>query len=224
MARLARVVVPKVPHHITQRGNRSQESFFNEDDYRAYISLMAASCRQHGVEVWAYCLMCNHVHMLAVPDDPDNLRSAIGEAHRRYTRAINARNNWHGHLWQERFSSFPLDEPYLLAAAHHVELNPVRVGITADPISYPWSSAKSHVLGLDDELVKVKPLLNMVPDWKTFLLVGIDERDKEYQLIRKHEKTGRPLGEIEFVRKVEMTCNRVLCKQKPGPKRKDGEK
>ncbi|MRR18143.1 MAG: transposase [Deltaproteobacteria bacterium] len=224
MARLARVVVPKVPHHITQRGNRSQESFFNDDDYRAYISLMAASCRQHGVEVWAYCLMCNHVHMLAVPDDPDNLRSAIGEAHRRYTRAINARNNWRGHLWQERFSSFPLDEPYLLAAAHHVELNPVRVGVTDDPVSYPWSSAKSHVLGQDDELVKVKPLLDMVPDWKTFLLVGFDEKDKEYQLIRKHQKTGRPLGDSEFVRKVEQTCNRVLSKQKPGPKRKDGRK
>ena len=221
MARIARVVVPGIPHNVAQRGNRSQDCFFNEDDYREYVTLMAASCRLNGVEVWAYCLMCNHVHLIAVPDEPANLRSAIGEAHRRYTRMINDRNNWRGHLWQERFSSFPLDESNLLVAAHYVELNPVRAQLTTDPMSYPWSSAKSHVLGKDDELVKVQPLLDMVPDWQAFLLEGIEEKAKEYCRIRKHERTGRPLGDETFVKKIEKTCNRVLCKQKPGPKRKD---
>ena len=114
MARIARIVVPKMPHHITQRGNRRQKAFFNEGDYREYIALMSASCNLHGVEIWAYCLMCNHVHLIAVPEKPESLRHAIGEAHRRYTRAINFRNKWRGHLWQERFASFPMDEKYLL--------------------------------------------------------------------------------------------------------------
>jgi len=93
MARIARIVVPGMPHHITQRGNRRQESFFKEDDYQEYISLMSESCRIYGVEIWAYCLMTNHVHLIAVPENTESLRSAIGEAHRRYTRLINFRQN-----------------------------------------------------------------------------------------------------------------------------------
>ncbi len=222
MVRIARVVVPRNPHHVTQRGNRAQDCFFNEDDYREYVALMAASCQLHGVEVWAYCLMCNHVNMIAVPEETAHLRSAIGEAHRRYTRMINGRNKWRGHLWQERFSSFPLDEAYLLVAAHYVELNPVRAQLTDDPCSYLWSSAKCHVLGQDDELVTVKPLLDLVPDWSAFLQKEIKEED--YEQIRLHERTGRPLGDEFFIQKVETSCNRILCKQKPGPKRKVSEK
>lgn len=195
IVRIARVVVPKNPHQVTQRGNRSQDSFFCEDDYREYIALMAASCRLHGVEVWAYCLMCNHVHMIAVPEESAYLRSAIGEAHRRYTRMINHRNGWRGHLWQ--FSSFPVDEAYLLVAAHYVELNPVRASLTSDPCSYPWSSAKSHVMGRDDELVTVKPLLDLVPDWNAFLQHKMKEED--YERLPVHERTGRPLGDEVFM-------------------------
>ena len=126
MARLARIVVPGMPHHVTQRGNRWQPTFFAEEDYAAYLELMSERCREEGVEIWAYCLMPNHVHLIAVPKREDSLRRAIGEAHRRYTRRVNLREGWRGHLWQERFSSFVLDEPYLLTSARYVELNPVR--------------------------------------------------------------------------------------------------
>jgi putative transposase len=217
MARIARIVVPNIPHHITQRGNRRQESFFKDDDYREYISLMSASCRLHGVEIWAYCLMSNHVHLIAVPGKAESLRSAIGEAHRRYTRLINFRQNWRGHLWQDRFASFPMNESHLLAAARYVELNPVRAGVTRDPSTYPWSSAKSHIFGKDDEFVKVKPLLELVPDWKNFLKEGIGEED--IKRIRQHERTGRPLGDNKFIKKIERTVDRVLTKKKPGPKK-----
>jgi len=217
MARIARIVVPGIPHHITQRGNRRQETFFKEDDYREYISLMSASCRLHGVEIWAYCLMSNHVHLIAVPEQDESLRSAIGEAHRRYTRSINFRQNWRGHLWQERFASFPMNERYLLAAARYVELNPVRARITKDPSSYLWSSARSHILDEDDALVRVKPLLDLVPDWKNFLNEGIAEND--IKCIRQHERTGRPLGDDRFITKIERAVDRVLSKKKPGPKK-----
>ena len=83
MARLARLVVPGMPHHITQRGNRRQQTFFNDGDYAAYLKLMAEGCRQRAVEVWGYCLMPNHIHLIAVPPSEEGLRLAIGEAHQR---------------------------------------------------------------------------------------------------------------------------------------------
>ncbi|MEW5980395.1 MAG: transposase, partial [Acidobacteriota bacterium] len=144
MARLARVIAPGVPHHVTQRGNRRQQTFFCDDDYREYIALVSEWCAKHCVRIWAWCLMPNHVHLIAVPSSPESLARAIGEAHRRYTRRINFRENWRGHLWQERFASFPLDENYLLAAARYVEMNPVAAGLVAHPGEYPWSSARAH--------------------------------------------------------------------------------
>ena len=106
MARIARVVVPGCPHHVTQRENRRQETFFEDDDYRTYMEFMAQWCDECGVEVWAYCLMPNHVHLIVVPSDEEGLAGAIGEVHRRYTRGVNFRGDWRGHLWQGRFASF----------------------------------------------------------------------------------------------------------------------
>src|SRR5262249_20206153 len=139
MARLARVVVPGVPHHITQRGNRRQRTFFCDEDYHCYLELMAQWCGAHEVEVWAYCLMPNHVHLIAVPRTAEGLTRAIGEAHLRYSRMITFREKWRGHLWQGRFASYVLDEPYLPTAARYVELNPVRAGLIESPSRYRWS-------------------------------------------------------------------------------------
>src|SRR4030042_2517893 len=108
MARIARVVVPGFPHHVTQRGNRRQRVFFSDSDYEAYIDLMSEWCKKYRVEIWAYCLMPNHIHLIATPKTKDGLCRAIGEAHRRYTREINFRKKWHGYLWQGRFASFAM--------------------------------------------------------------------------------------------------------------------
>ena len=177
MARLARVVAPGVPHHVTQRGNRRQETFFGKADYRAYLELMAEWCGRCAVEIWAYCLMPNHVHLIATPKTQDGLRRAIGEAHRRYTRRVNGREDWTGHLWQGRFTSFPMDETHLLAAARYVELNPVRARLMKRAQDYPWSSARAHLAGGDDKLVKAGPLLALVGDWAGFLAAGLAEAD-----------------------------------------------
>ena len=114
MARIARVVAPGIPHHITQRGNRRQPTFFQSSDYQLYLDLALKFSAKHGVQIWAYCLMPNHVHLIAVPEQEDSLAKAISEIHRRYTRAINFRMDWRGHLWQGRFHSFPMDQDYLL--------------------------------------------------------------------------------------------------------------
>ncbi len=129
---------------------------------------MSEWCSRCKVVIWAYCLMPNHVHLIAVPESEDGLRRAIGEAYRRYTRRVNFREGWRGHLWQGRFCSFPMDETYLLTAVRYVELNPVRARLCSKPQEYPWSSAAAHFTGSDDALVRVSPLLDIVGAWETF--------------------------------------------------------
>ncbi len=222
MARIARVVVPGAAHHVTQRGNRRQQTFFSDDDYTEYLSLMRRYSEKCGVSIWAYCLMPNHVHLIAVPDREDSLARAIGEAHRRYTRMINFREGWRGYLWQGRFASYVMDEAYLLACARYVELNPVRAGLVERPEEWRWSSAAAHMEGKDDVLVAVGPLLDKARyDWHDFLTLPV--ATSEAGLIRKHERTGRPLGSKEFVVGLEARLDRQLSPHKPGPKNERGQ-
>lgn len=223
MPRLARAVVPGVPHHVTQRGNRRQPTFFGDDDYQLYRDLMSEWCEQRGVEIWAYCLMPNHVHLVAWPTAEESLRRAIGEAHRRYTRHVNFREGWRGHLWQGRFGSFPMDDAYLVAAARYIELNPVRAGLVARPEQWPWSSAGAHLTGRADPLVRAEPLLQLVSDWHDWL--SVPWPGEQWEQFRRHERTGRPLGSGAFVAEMERRLGRPLRPQKAGrkPKRTSGE-
>lgn len=218
MARIARVIASGIPHHVTQRGNRRLQTFFTDDDYRSYIALLAEWCRKCSVAIWAYCLMPNHVHLIAVPESDDALRRGIGETHRRYSRMINFRENWRGHLWQGRFASFPMDEAYLLAVARYVEMNPVVAGLVEEAAAWPWSSAQAHLATKDDELVSVAPLLEMAGDWRLFLARAGDK--EQINDIKKHERTGRPLGTEQFVEQLESALERTLKLGKPGPKGK----
>ena len=219
MARLARVVVPGYPHHITQRGNRRQQTFFCDEDYQVYISLMSEWCSKLGVSIWFYCLMPNHVHLIAVPESEDGLRRAVGEAHRRYTRRINFREGWRGHLWQGRFSSFVMDNKYLMKAVRYVAMNPVKAGLVKRPEEYRWSSTSVFFFGTKDSLVNVSGLNEMVDNWAEFLSQPADPLVAEK--MRKHEQTGRPLGGENFVMKMERILDRMLRPKKPGPKDKE---
>jgi len=216
MARMPRLVVPGYPHHVTQRGNRRQRTFFSEDDYRHYIALVFESAGKAETEIWAYCLMPNHVHLVMVPSTEDGLRATLGEAHRQYTRHINLRQDWRGHLWQERFYSFPMDEDYLLATVRYVEHNPVAAKLCRHPGEWPWSSARAHLQGIDDNLVTVKPMLDRIPDWITFLS-SINQNDTT-DSIRLHNRTGRPLGSAGFTRALEQQTGKTLAPKHPGPK------
>jgi putative transposase len=211
-------VVPDVPHHVTQRGNRRQETFFNEDDYKAYLELMAEWCGRCGVAVWAYCLMPNHVHLIVVPKSEDGLRRGIAEAHRRYSRRINFREGWRGHLWQGRFASCPMDGRHLMLAVRYVELNPVRAKLCRAPWRWRWSSAAAHVDGRNDALVGVESMLERVDDSREYLAVGLEPEQTE--LLRRHERTGRPLCDGAFLKRLEAKIGRVLHKKQPGRKLK----
>jgi len=216
MARIARVVVPHYPHHVTQRGSRRQQTFYTDDDYRSYIQTLAQFVRKYGVEIWAYCLMPNHVHLVAVPESQQALSMCLSRAHRHYALNINKRNNWKGHLWQERFYSFVMDERHLLSAVKYVELNPVRAKLCKRPNEWPWSSALAHLAKRDDQLVKVKPMLERVTNWDEYLNSMITQADID--AIRKSTKTGRPAGKNDFLNELERLTGRKLQKEKPGPK------
>ena len=216
MARLARVVMEGVAHHVTQRGNRRQQVFFGDEDYRAYRVLLAEGCLKAEVEVWAYCLMPNHVHLILTPTTRDGLRAALAEAHRRYTRAVNFREGWRGYLWQGRFASVAMDEAHMMAAARYVELNPVRARLAHTAAEWPWSSARAHLEGRDDGLVKVRPLLDRAADWGDFLDQGPE--DGVHRALQSSERTGRPLGSETFLARLEAGLDRSLTPKKPGPK------
>ena len=195
--------------------------FLQKGDQETYLELLGHWCRQAGTQIWAYCLMPNHVHLILVPTDEDGLRAALGEAHRRYTRHINVREGWRGHLWQERFHSFAMDEGYLLACARYVELNPVRAKLVKRPEDWPWSSARAHLSGEDDGIAAPRPLLERAGDWRTLLESGRDERTLE--AIRRHGRTGRPLGSDAYVKELERSLGRGVRPRPPGRPRRRPE-
>jgi putative transposase len=214
MSRTARIVIPDMPHHVIQRGNRRMPVFLREEDYALYLDLMREWCGREGVEIWAYCLMTNHVHLIAIPQSEKSLARAIGEANRRYTRAVNLREGWSGHLWQGRFSSYLMDESHTLQAARYIELNPVAAKLCKLPQDYRWSSARAHLRGEDDELVAAGPLLKMVNDWQEFL--GQNASVDISSLIERHAVSGRPAGPDSFLDQIGETLGRSVKAPKRG--------
>lgn len=219
MARMARLVVPNHPHHVTQRGNRRQPVFFLDDDYRAYFALIQDACERAETAVLAYCLMPNHVHFIMVPRHEDGLRGAIAEAHRRYTRRVNFRQQWRGHLWQERFHSVVMDERHLAAAVPYVELNPVRARLCDRADQWRWSSARARIAGDHDPLVDPDLLERLLPGCG---VVEPDPEESTCETIRLHTRTGRPLGSEGFMERLESITGRTLRPARPGPKPKIG--
>ena len=216
MARLPRIVVPRYPHHIVQRGNRRLDVFFTDEDRQTYLYHVGNACNRYGVAIWAYCLMSNHVHFVAVPLKTDSLARCFSEAHVRYTRRINNREGWKGHLWQARFGSSVLDENYLIAAVRYVERNPVRAGIVKEAWEYPWSSAAFHA-GTATEagiLSSDNMLQELIGDWKAYL----NEKDANdfMKSVRRESFVNRPLGDAKFIKVLEEQFRLRLSRGKAG--------
>ena len=216
MARIARVVVPGLPHHVTQRGVRSLDIFRDDADRLVYLELMADSAARHGVDFWAWCLMSNHVHLLVVPKREDSLAKGIGETHWRYTRHVNFAEDVRGRLFQGRFESYPVQlEGRLIAVGRYVELNPVKVGLVERAEDWPWSSAAYNVGRLQrDPLVTGRAIRELTSSWRRVLRDGEDEL--EAKRIERHLGTGRPLGGEKWVRGLERRTGRVLRPRKGG--------
>ena len=216
MARIARIVVPGLPHHVTQRGNRREQVFFSDDDYLAYMDLLAEALETSANQIWAWCLMPNHVHLIVVPDDEDGIRATVSNAHRRYAARINARNRWTGHFWQGRYGSVVMDEAHLHNALAYVTLNPVRAGLVERPEQWRWSSVHAHLAGRDDAITTVAPVLSRFGDFAAFLEGQFD--DDALNAIRRAELIGRPIGSADFIAGLEEQLGRPLAPRKRGRK------
>lgn len=147
MARLPRLILPDVPHHVTQRGNGRQQTFFSDDDYKAYRDMLAEQCARHDFAVWSWMLIPNHVHLILVPGHGDGLRAALSKVHRAYAGRIHASEKRTGHFWQGRFGCVAMDEAHLSAALRYVALNPVRARLVDRAQDWAWSSVQA-LLGL----------------------------------------------------------------------------
>jgi putative transposase len=218
MTRFARVVVEGIPHHVTQRGNRRLPTFFSRRDYMGYLDLLREWAPKTGVRVWCYCLMPNHVHLILVPDNPSALGRCLAEVHQRHTRRINQERGWQGYLWQGRFRSFPMDERHTIAAARYVLMNPVRAGLVDTPVQWKYSSARAHLAGRSDGVVDSSGLEALVGDWRSLLTLPATEEGLDP--LRRHARTGRPLGDRDFISRLERATGRTLQPQKTGPKPK----
>jgi putative transposase len=203
MPRIARVIVPDVPHHFTQRGNNRQQVFYNDADRRQYLVYLAEETAAHGLHLWAWCLMTNHVHLIATPREETAAARAIGRTHFRYSQYLNRRRDRCGHLWQGRFYSTALDEPHFWAALAYVERNPLRARLVRRAWQYPWSSAAAHARGAADDLLDLDEWHKLAGklDWKAVLAQPQD--DDLLTALRSHSRTGRPLGSDSFLARLE---------------------
>jgi putative transposase len=217
MARLARVIAPNTPHHVTQRGNARRVIFESDSDHLVYLDLLNHHCAIHHLALAGYCLMSNHVHLIVIPARPESLPLALKQTHERYAAYFNGRHATSGHVWQGRYYSCPLDQPHLWAALRYTELNPVRARMVADPVLYPWSSAAPHCTpGAAKASLEMHPWVDdwTPAAWREYLMAP--EADREAEAIRRNTHTGRRLGTKDFVAALEATLHRRLAPAKGG--------
>jgi putative transposase len=219
MARMARVVIVGMPHHVTQRSNRGVRVFFTDADRRRHLEFMGTYADRHGLQIYAYCLMPDHVHLVGVPEKPNSVSAAFKSMQMEYSNHMRHRRKARGPMWRKRFASCPLDSRHLWEAVRYVERNPVRAGIVRKAEKYPWSSAGGHA-GLRED-----PLLSgnlekrgVVKNWAKWLREGEDAAMVE--MIRRSTRTGRPAGSKAFVTRIEKLTGRKLKIGKPGRPKK----
>lgn len=194
MPRSSRVVAVGYPHHVTQRGNNREPVFFDDEDRWTYLNLLNHYSQKYLVDIWAYCLMTNHLHLLAVPREPAGLASGIGRVNMTYTQYVNRKYQRTGRIWQNRFFSSVVDsDQYFWAVARYIENNPVTAGLVNSAEDYQWSSARHHLLSEPDQLLKVPSWLDDTErdSYRAFLL----EEDKRLAtLIGQATRSGRPIS------------------------------
>jgi putative transposase len=222
MGRFARVVVPECAHHVTQRGNARRDVFFSPQDRQVYLGLLRQYSEHYELRILGYCLMTNHVHLVAWPRFPDSLAKTLREVHGRYARYRNAIERVSGHLWQNRYYSCAMEGVRLASVMRYVELNPVRAGLVRSAGDYAWSSAVTHLGGTDAAaMVDMEHWLrDWTPEEWARWLHDDEERIDDVRAIRAATHAGRPLGSTEFVRELELRWERKLMPGKSGRPRK----
>ena len=219
MPRTARIVADGLPHHVTHRGNRKMTIFLDDDDREAYLRFLQLYMDKYGLDVFAYCLMPNHVHLVAVPKEVDSLARTIACAHVLYARHFNRKYSLSGHLWQGRYYSCVLDEQHTLAAARYVECNPVQAGLVGCAWNYRWSSARGHMGEIRDPILSQSwPHLELLSQWPQLLTEH--DNDADIENLRDATRTGYPLGSTPFISNLERALGRSFLRRRVGRPRK----
>lgn len=216
MPRQARFVLPGYLHHITQRGNYQQQIFQDNADRIYYLKLIQHYANEYGNDIFAFCLMSNHVHFIIRPQSHNSLAGIFCRAHQRYALYYHKKNKLAGHLWQERFYSCLLEGSHIPAAIRYVEQNPVRANIVDHAWDYSWSSAKAH-LGKHYNIIEIADIKEYFtqPDWKKFL--GYQEKDEHLiRQLKQATETGTVFGTTAFIQDLENIYNRPLTPRKRG--------
>jgi putative transposase len=205
MPRRSRLVIPGLPHHITQRGCRRQDIFFTDLDRDVYLGLLNENGAKYGVDLLTFTLMTNHVHHLMVPQKKDSLQWTLQMTHKRYAEYINAREGWTGHLWQSRFYSSPVDNDYFWVTVRYILQNPVKAGMVRHARDYRWSNAgylcrgeiNPHVTS--DE--KWSSLLSTQRNWTEWL--STEEDPQKIAELKRSTLRDLPTGSDQFLDRLE---------------------
>jgi len=223
MPRIARIIAAGYPHHITQRGNNRAAVFLDDEDRQTYLNLLLKYTRKYDLAIWAYCLMSNHVHLLAVPATDTSLARGVGMTNMLYTQYLNRKLDQSGRIWQNRFFSCIVEShQYLWCVARYIERNPVKAGIAVNAQEYCWSSAAAHATGYNDPLLAETTWL--APDERNGYVEFLCGEDEEMDAgIRCATRTGRPFGSDHFIDQMEFSLNQRLRPRAPGRPRKTGE-
>lgn len=203
-----------VPYHITQRGVDRRETFSSEIDRTTYLRLLRDNLHEAEADILGWCLMPNHVHLVALPAREDSLGLLLRRVHGRYAQYYNARVGRSGHLWQNRFFSCALGPGHLWAALAYVERNPVLAGLAQRAGDYRWSSAGAHLGG--DDPASVLDLdwwrRENPENWEWRLNGGDRETDA---VLRSCTHAGRPFGSDDFVAEMAGQFGRRWVRGRP---------
>ncbi len=216
MPRIARIIAPGYPHHITQRGNNKMTVFFDDEDRQTYLSILANYVKKYSIQIWAYCLMDNHIHLLVVPETETALARGIGLTNQVYTQYLNRKLSQSGRIWQNRFFSCIVENTeYLWTVARYIESNPLEAGLTLQAQTYRWSSANAHLEGAHDCLLHEPSWLEPTEQNAYGVFCRAENKDQE-NAIRKATRTGRPFGSEQFVDRLELQFDRSLKAKRVG--------
>jgi putative transposase len=218
MPRHSRLICPGIPHHVTQRGNRRGQVFFSDGDRLVYLHWLREYAVKLCVDVLAYCLMSNHVHLILVPHLSTALPLVMRPLHTRFAQRVNRSKDWKGHLWQGRYFASALDEAYFWAAIRYVERNPVRAGMVERAEDYAWSSAKAHCGASRDPVLTANHRwlqeFRSIGDWSTWL-AGCDD-PQTLKKIRECARQSLPCGSDHFIERLEISAGRKLTPRAQG--------
>lgn len=211
MSRIARIIAPGYPHHITQRGNNRTTVFFDDEDRQTYLKLLVSYADKYSLQIWGYCLMDNHVHLLAVPETETALARGVGLTNQVYTQYLNRKLSRSGRIWQNRFYSCVVEnEQYLWVVARYIERNPVKAGLAERPELYRWSSAKAHLTGTVDTILSSTSWLAPSEKAAYCQFVATENNNGMDDALRKATSCGRPFGSDDFIAILESQLGQTL--------------